>query len=58
METREITNNYSDFFRRRYDLWYEWRIIQIWIRYEWNWPIEINEFSFQFKPIKAYHLYN
>lgn len=58
-ETRTITNNFeSSFFKRKYDLWYEWRYIKIWIRYSWQWKIEINEINFQYKPIKSYHLYN
>ena len=54
IETFQVENNFGSFFRRRYDLYDEWRYIQIWIRYEWVWELEINELNFKSKPIKWY----
>lgn len=52
-----IDNNYWPEFRRRFDLWTEWRYFQFGLRYEWKSNIEIHDFSVNFKELKWYDMY-
>lgn len=52
------TNEPLTEFRERFDLWLEWQYIQIWLRYEWIWDIEISQRNIQWKPMKWYKLYS
>lgn len=54
-KTFTVTDNFWDYFRRKFDMWLEWRFIKIWIRYSWVWYLEINELNFNYKPLKWYN---
>lgn len=44
-------------FRERTNLWLEGQYIEIGLRYEWLWNVEISQRNIQWKPIKWYKLF-